>query len=198
MRRSPSHNLTNLHCQIWGLMFTEFRGRSVNSSVVFECTSGFFQSTHRHCNTKYTWAKWSPLSSTAFSGLVLDFLRLCSPTGLQLQAEGVLKTTKMKAINYEGMQWDQILSSTSPDGSFIKVLSSYFCIKMNQTLSLDTWLCVCGVNNRWRVDFVCVIVYWVLSFNQEACFIRINIHSIYFTWHTVHIILFIQPCPLCI
>lgn len=45
---------------------------------------------------------------------------------------------------------------------------------------------------------VCVVCEMSALLYPEACFIHINIHSIYFTCHTVHIIiLFIQPCPLC-
>lgn len=81
------------------------------------------------------------------------------------------------------------LSSTCPKMFLYFCLSLYFCIKGNQTWSLAT-RCVCEPQNAESVG--------ELSFSQEACFLHINVHSIYFIPHTMHILLFMRHCPLCI
>lgn len=58
-RASQSHNLTNLHCHFWGLMFTELKGCTVNASLIRARLLLLFwmyiwalpEATHRHCIT---------------------------------------------------------------------------------------------------------------------------------------------------
>ncbi len=83
MRSSQSHNLSNLHCQLWGLMFTEFKGCTINAFLIrarllllFECTSGLHQ--RRHAGivlllSRYTWLK--PPFTTNYS----EWICMCLP-----------------------------------------------------------------------------------------------------------------------
>lgn len=170
----------------------------------------FPETTRRHCTTSriqiyLTAAPPRPLLPSRAIG-ASEWTCMCSPFQASHSSSTVRHVDYCLVHEEAGMMKVGgrhppvlILSSTIALEVFIQVCKSikvfgYFCIKSYQTCSLGTLLRVCGWYSRWK-GTVCMCA---LSFIHEACFIHMNIHSIYFPWNTVHIILFIQPCPLCI
>jgi hypothetical protein len=78
--------------------------------------------------------------------------------------------------------------------SFSNVFLRYFCKEFLFWHVVCIWLIL-----QLESDVVLLSALLYPRSFWKARFIHINIHGIYFTWrHTVHIVLFILPCPLCI
>lgn len=128
--------------------------------------------------------------------LFFFFLLQASPRN-SFQTAVTIKSRKLRVCNQILVPTRQKNWAALVQWKFSKSICDIFVLKVTK-LRVWTHCCVYVALYNKVESKLWVCVYEVLSFNHEACFIHINIHSIYLTCHTVHIILFIQHCPLCI